>query len=152
MSSKYGNSPSFVRGYSGGRVRLDYSNSNYVHRGRGRGGSSSAASLSSPPQADADIKRGLNTSKIIDTIPAPPRPSTPEDIPIANVQYVASYNWVDSTAQPTIIVPGTSVFPSSRLEDITHNRRIPHSIQVRQLCGPGVKSRSSCRPMATPIS
>lgn len=51
------------------------------------------------------MKKGLDTSKVIETVPVPPHPSAPEVIPIENVQYVTSYNWVD-TPQPTIVVPG----------------------------------------------
>jgi hypothetical protein len=60
------------------------------------------------------MKNGLDTSKVIETILTPPRPSTVEDIPIENVQYVSSYNWVDKE-QPTIVVPGAGsslVLPS----------------------------------------
>jgi hypothetical protein len=112
MSKEYGNFSNFTgpRGYGGGRARPDLGNRHYIHGGRGRGGGSSAASLSFPPEAN--MKKGLDTSKAIETIPAPRRPSALEDIPIENVQYVASYNWVD-TEQPTIIVPGTSVFAFS---------------------------------------
>jgi hypothetical protein len=129
MSSEYGNFPNFTRGYGGGRARPDYSNRYYFRGGRGRGGGSSAASHGIPPETD--IKKGLDTSKAIETIPAPPRPSALQDIPIENVQYVASYNWVD-TERPTITVPGTSVLPSSRLEryhsqpsDSRHNTGSP---------------------------
>ena len=71
----------------------------------------------------------------------PPRPSTLEDIPIENVQYVASCNWVD-TEQPTIVVPGAS-FPSpleryhAKLSDFTNagspavwtGRSVPFTLQ-----------------------
>jgi hypothetical protein len=70
------------------------------------------------------MKRGLDTSKVIETVPAPPRPSALEDVPIENVQYVASYNWVD-TDEPTIVVPGMGALPVSVLKDINHSRRIP---------------------------
>ncbi|KAH9971999.1 hypothetical protein BGW80DRAFT_1317515 [Lactifluus volemus] len=61
-----------------------------------------ASSASSPglPQG-ANIKQGLDT--IIETIRAPTRPTA---IPIKNVKYVASYNWVN-TENPTIVVPGS---------------------------------------------
>ncbi|KAI0246423.1 hypothetical protein BJV78DRAFT_1356176 [Lactifluus subvellereus] len=45
-------------------------------------------------------------AKIIETIPAPARPTAPAALPIENVKYLASYNWVD-TEKPTIIVPGS---------------------------------------------
>lgn len=118
MSSEYGNFSGSTRGYGGGggRARPDYGNRYYVRGGRGRGGSSSAASLSFPPEAD--IKKGLDSSKAIETIPAPPHPSTPDDVPIENVQYVASYNWVD-TEQPTIVVPGSPALWTGRKAPFT---------------------------------
>ncbi|KAI9448926.1 hypothetical protein F5148DRAFT_987853 [Russula earlei] len=57
-----------------------------------------------PPEAD--IKEGLDTSNLIETIPQPVRLSAPKDVPIENVRYLASYNWVD-TEKPTIVVPGS---------------------------------------------
>jgi len=59
----------------------------------------------------ANIKEGLDTSGIIETITPPARLSAPEYIPIENTRYVASYNWVEGE-EPTIVVPGTSVPPS----------------------------------------
>jgi hypothetical protein len=97
-----------MRGYGAARrAKPDFGNRHYVlggRGGRGRGGSM-AVPHNSPPEAD--LKKGLDTSKVIETIPPPPRPSALEDVPIENVEYVASYNWVD-TEDPTIIVPGTS--------------------------------------------
>jgi hypothetical protein len=149
MSSEHGSYSSFTRGYGGGRGRPDLGNRYYV-RGdsRGRGGGSSATPPSFPPEDD--IKKGLDTSKVIETIPAPPRPSPPEDIPIENVQYVASYNWVDSE-QPTVVVPGTSVLPPPVLKDITDSCRVPGPTQVRPVCGLGVRSLSPCSPTSAPI-
>ena len=40
----------------------------------------------------ADIKEGLDTSRIIETILAPAQPTAPDTVPIENVKYVASYN------------------------------------------------------------
>jgi hypothetical protein len=114
MSSEHGNFSSFTRGYGGGRFRPDYGNRHYVRGGRGRGGGSAGAPLGFP--SEADIKKGLDTSKVIETIPPPPRPSALEDVPIENVQYVASYNWVDKE-DPTIVVPGTMI--PSRLERLS---------------------------------
>jgi len=71
--------------------------------GRGRGQSN--AVHNSPPEAD--IKESLDTSKIIETIPQPARESTLKDLPIKNVKYVASYNWVEKP-EPTIVVPGAT--------------------------------------------
>ena len=104
MSGDYGNFSSFTRG----SFRPDYGNRHYVRGGRGRGGSS-ATSRATPTNfpSEADIKKGLDTSKVVETIPPPPRPSAVEDVPIENVQYVASYNWVDKE-DPTIVVPGTT--------------------------------------------
>ncbi len=152
MSREYGSSPAFTHGYGG---KPDNNNRHYIRGGRGgrgRGGGSSAASLGLLPEPY--IKKGLDTSKIIETVPAPPRPSESvlEDIPIENVQYVASYNWAE-TEQPTIVVPGTSVFPPSFLERyITHSRRVPRPTQARQLCGPDARSHSPCNPTTAPIS
>lgn len=112
MSSKYRKFSSFTRGSGGGRLRPDYQNRHYILGSRGRGGSSSAAPLSFP--SEANIKKGLDKSKVISTIPSPPRPSALEDVPIENVQYVASYNWVDKE-EPTIVVPGTSFPHPSRV-------------------------------------
>lgn len=153
MSSEYGNFPGFTRGYGGGRARPDYGNRFYFRGGggRGRGGGSSATSFNIPPEAD--IKKGLDMSNVIETIPAPPCPSAVEDIPIENVEYVASYNWVDTDpGQPTIVVPGTVSSPPPILNDITHGRRIPGTTQVPRLCGPGVRSHSPWSPTAAPIS
>lgn len=130
MSSEYGGDySSFNRGYGGGRGRPDLGNRYYTRgdggrgrgggspatslsirgdSGRGRGGVGPATSLSFP--VDADIKKGLDTSKAIETIPPPSLPSGVEDIPIENVQYVSSYNWVDKE-QPTIVVPGAASPP-----------------------------------------
>jgi hypothetical protein len=140
MSNEYGHFSGFTRGYSGGRGGLDRGNRHYVRGGpggRGRGGSNSAASLSFPPEDD--IKKGLDTSQVIETILTPAHPSALEDLPIENVEYVASYNWVD-TEQPTIVVPGTSVLPSSRLEryhsqpsDSRHNAGSPAVWTGRQV-------------------
>jgi hypothetical protein len=115
MSSEHGNFSSFTRGYRGGaRFRPDYGNRHYVRGGRGRGDGSAAPPHGFP--SEANLKKGLDTSKVIETILAPPRPSALEDVPIENVQYVASYNWVDKE-EPTIVVPGTRI--PSRLERLS---------------------------------
>ena len=136
--SEHGNFSSFKRGYGGGRLKPDHGNRHYVRRGRGRGGSA-ANPLDFP--AEVNIKKGLDTSKVIEMIPAPPHPSAVEDIPVENVQYVASYNWVDKE-QPTIVVPGTSF--SSPLERFLSLTVLP--MQVPQLCGPGAVSHSPWSP------
>jgi hypothetical protein len=109
--SRGGNFSSFTpRRRGGGGPRLDGGNRYYVRGGYGynsrggRGGSSTAPDI--PPEAN--IREGLNVYKVVETIPQPPHPSPLNDIPIENVQYVASYNWVDAE-KPTIVVPGTSV-------------------------------------------
>ena len=106
MSSKYRKFSSFTGGSGGGHFRPDYQNLHYICGSRGREGSSTATTLNFP--SEANIKKGLDTSKVISTIPSPPRPSALEDVPIENVQYVASYNWVDKE-DPTIVVPGTNL-------------------------------------------
>jgi hypothetical protein len=121
------NSPSFTRGYGGGRLVPDHGNRHYVVRGgwerggRGRGFGRSPTSASFPPEAD--MKKGLDASKVIETIPTPPRPISLEEVPIENVQYVSSYNWVDAE-QRTIVAPGTSS-PPPILKDIAHSHRVP---------------------------
>ncbi|KAI0246424.1 hypothetical protein BJV78DRAFT_152208 [Lactifluus subvellereus] len=110
MSHEQPTRGSFPRGgRRGGGFRPDFGNRYYVRgspntRGR-RGGSGPAAPPSFPP--GADIKEGLDMSKIIETIPAPARPTAPAAaLPIENVKYLASYNW-DDTEKPTIVVPGS---------------------------------------------
>lgn len=97
-----------TRGRGGGRLRPDFGNRFYFQGSRGRGTSSAAASLAPNCPPEPDLKEGLDTTKIIDTIPRPPRPAAPKDFPIDNVKYVASYNWVDAE-KPTIIVPGAAL-------------------------------------------
>ena len=87
----------------GGRIKPDYGNRFYVRGSRGRGGGPARPDHNSP--LEPDLKEGLDTTKIIKTIPAPARPTAPEDFPINNVKYVASYNWIDAE-KPTIVVPG----------------------------------------------
>ncbi|KAH9175674.1 hypothetical protein EDB89DRAFT_1903787 [Lactarius sanguifluus] len=89
----------------GSRNRPDHANSHYFRSSRGgRGGASARPGRDTA--SEVNIKQGLDTSKIIETIPQPTRASAPEDLPIENVKYVASYNWVD-TDKPTIVVPGS---------------------------------------------
>ena len=112
MSTTRGNFSSFTRGHAG--PRPDAGNRYYVRGGsnpRGtRGGPfNRSTSISSPP--GADIKEGLDTSKIIETVPLPARLSAPEHIPIENTRYVASYNWAEKE-EPTIVVPGTAFPPT----------------------------------------
>ena len=92
----------------GGRNRPDNANGHYFHssRGgrRGRGGTTRPAHDALP---EVDIKEGLDTTKVIETMAQPTRTSAPEEFPIENVRYVASYNWVDEE-KPTITVPGAT--------------------------------------------
>jgi hypothetical protein len=114
MSRSRGTFSPLTRGHAD--PRPDFGNRYYVRgggggnnsRGRGtRGGGPFTRSTSDnfPPEAEADIKEGLDTSRIIETIPSPARLSAPEHIPIENTRYVASYNWV-AKEEPTIVVPG----------------------------------------------
>jgi hypothetical protein len=104
------------RGRGGSGFRPDFGNRYYVRGGGGssfhgaRGGGARVTPLGFPPEAD--IKQGLDTSRVIETVPAPARPTAPMSIPIENVKYVASYNWVDKE-KPTIVVPGWGLFPSA---------------------------------------
>ncbi|KAH9060203.1 hypothetical protein EDB87DRAFT_1617708 [Lactarius vividus] len=88
----------------GGRLRLDHGNRYYFHGSRGRGGSSTARPTHNFPP-EPDLKEGLDTTKVTETIPAPAHPTVPEYFPIDNVKYVASYNWVEAE-KPTMVVPG----------------------------------------------
>lgn len=90
----------------GGRLRPDYGNRFYFQGSRGRGGGSAARPTHNSP-LEPDLKVGLDTTKIIDTIPAPARPTVPENFPINNVKYVASYNWTDAE-KPTMVAPGVA--------------------------------------------
>ena len=74
---------------------------------------------------------GLNTTKIIDTIPAPLHPATPEKFPIENVKYVASYSGIEAE-NPTIIVPGAS-YRFFLLIFVTDSRRFPDLWEVRTI-------------------
>lgn len=92
----------------GGRLRPDYGNRFYFQGSRGRGrGSANRPAPNSP--TEPDLKEGLDTTKVINTIPAPARPAAPKDFPIDNVKYVASYNWIQGE-KPTIIAPGAALF------------------------------------------
>ena len=116
MSRTRGTFSPFTRGNAS--PRPDFGNRYYVRGGgnnpRGtRGGGSFNRSTSGNFPPEADIKEGLDTSRIIETIPSPvtARLSAPEHIPIENTRYVASYNWVPKE-EPTIVVPGTGFPPT----------------------------------------
>src|SRR6266404_1699555 len=103
MSRQQQTRPNFGSTGRGGR-RPDIANSNYLRSSRGgRGGAAARPAYDNTPEAN--VKEGLDTSKTIETIAQPSRPSAPEAVPIQNVKYVASYNWVDEV-KPTIAVPG----------------------------------------------
>jgi hypothetical protein len=103
--------------------RPDSGNRFYFKGSRGWGGGSAARPAYKFP-FEPDLKEGLNTIKIIDTIPAPTRPTAPEDFPIKNVKYVASYNWIDAE-KPTIVVPGSPAIWAGR--DIPFTLQPDHS-------------------------
>ena len=108
MSSR----PNFTSS-TGGR-RPDFTNSHYFRRGSsrgGRGGSTTRPSQDALPEAN--MKEDLDTTKVVETMSQPTRPAAPEESPIKNVKYVASYNWIDKE-KPTIAVPGaTYIFSPS---------------------------------------
>jgi hypothetical protein len=93
---------------TGGR-RPDFTNSHYFRSSRGgrggRGGSTTRPAHDVLPEAN--MKEGLDTTKIVETMSQPTRPTAPEESPIKNVKYVASYNWIDKE-KPTIAVPGAT--------------------------------------------
>lgn len=102
------------RGGRGGRgFSPDFGNRYYVRGGpntRGRrGGGGTATHPDYPPEAD--IKQDLDMTKIIETIAPPTRPTAPATLPIENVKYLASYNWVNTekTDKQTIVVPGPDI-------------------------------------------
>src|SRR6266702_1207530 len=101
-----------------GHLRPDYGNRFYFCGSRGRWGGSAARPAHNFP-LEPDLKEGLDTTKIVETIPTPTRPTAPEDFPIDNVKYIASYNWIDAE-KPTIVVPGTT--PSFFFSCLLFNR------------------------------
>ena len=128
----------------GSRLRPDYGNRFYFQGSRGRGGGSSTRPARNFP-SEPDLKDGLDTTEIVDTIPAPAHPAAPENFPINNVKYVASYNWTDAE-KPTIIVPGAVLsFPYVFFLISAIN-----SSQVHRLYGLGVLPHSPCS-LTTPL-
>ncbi|KAH9060202.1 hypothetical protein EDB87DRAFT_1577114 [Lactarius vividus] len=101
----------------GNRLRPDYGNRFYLFGSRGRGGGS-AARPAHNFSSELDLKEGLDTTTIIQTIPAPAHPTAPEYFPIDNVKYVASYNWTDAE-KPTIVVPGSPAIWAGRAVPFT---------------------------------
>ena len=99
----------------------------------GEGGVAPPPDLPTTSPSNSDLKEGLGTTKIIDTIPVPARPTAPENFPINNVKYVASYNWTDAE-KPTMVAPGVAY--SSPLNFFLISAII--SSQVRQLYRLGV--------------
>ena len=109
-----GTFPAFTRGRGGGQAndpKPDHGN-RYYHRGlRGTRGGGFWTKITTPGfPPPTNINEGLDTSRLLETIPPPARLSAPEHVPIENARYVASYNWLD-TPEPTIVVPGTSISP-----------------------------------------
>ncbi|KAI0265693.1 hypothetical protein BC834DRAFT_1033087 [Gloeopeniophorella convolvens] len=91
-------------------------------RGRGyhRGGVPAVPKLQ-PPVLLRDIHEGLDTAQKFEVIPPPETPAgadVPKDIPIKDVKYVASYNWVDAK-DPTIAVPGSPALWTERAVPFT---------------------------------
>ena len=121
----------------GGRLRPDQGNRFYYRGSRGRGGSSAADRPAPNVPPEPDLRGGLDTTKIIDTIPAPTRHAA-TDFPIKNVKYVASYNWVDAE-KPTIIVPGAALPSLEVFLGITNS-----PLQDHQLYGPSGQSHLHC--------
>ncbi|KAH9943639.1 hypothetical protein B0H21DRAFT_823623 [Amylocystis lapponica] len=70
---------------------------------RGRGRATSHVSIPAHSPADKDIKDGL-LAVPLETLSIPA--DTDNTVEITDLQYLGSYNWIDS-AQPTIIVPGS---------------------------------------------
>ena|ERR1700761_4687580 len=112
MSREQSSRPNFGSstgpGGRGGRNKPDNANSS-SSRG-GRGGTTARRAHGALPETN--INEGLDTTKVIKTMAQPTRPSTPENFPIENVKYVASYNWIDEE-KPTIAVPGATHSPPS---------------------------------------
>ncbi|KAH8993066.1 hypothetical protein EDB86DRAFT_2930349 [Lactarius hatsudake] len=99
-----------------GRLKLDHGNRFYFHGSQGRGGSAARPAHNFSPEPD--LKEGLDATKVIQTIPAPPHRTAPEYFPIDNVKYVASYNWVDAE-KPTMVVPGSPAIWTGRAVPFT---------------------------------
>jgi hypothetical protein len=122
-----GTFPAFKRGRGGQQANAKPDHGNrYYHRGsRGtRGGGPPTRILPPGYPPPANINEGLDTSRIIETIPPPARLSAPEHIPIENTRYVASYNWLEKD-EPTIVVPGTSISPLELAHSVLSTQMIP---------------------------
>ncbi|KAH9047956.1 hypothetical protein EDB83DRAFT_2227213 [Lactarius deliciosus] len=101
----------------GGRLRPDYGNRFYLFGSRGWGAGSATRPADNFP-SESDLKEGLDTTTIIQTISAPAHPMVPEYFPIDNVKYVASYNWT-AAEKPTIVVPGSPAIWTGRAVPFT---------------------------------
>ncbi|KAH8987697.1 hypothetical protein EDB86DRAFT_3206213 [Lactarius hatsudake] len=101
----------------GGRLKPDYGNRFYLFGSRGWGGGSATRPANNFP-SEPDLKEGLDTTTIIQTISAPAHPMVPEYFPIDNVKYVASYNWT-AAEKPTIVVPGSPAIWTGRAVPFT---------------------------------
>jgi hypothetical protein len=84
------------------------------------------------------MKEGLDTTKIVETMSQPTRPTAPEESPIKNVKYVSSYNWIDKE-KPTIAVPGATYIS---LLHISPFLTVNPFVQVPRPYGQGVPSHS----------
>ncbi|KAI0265703.1 hypothetical protein BC834DRAFT_175025 [Gloeopeniophorella convolvens] len=91
-------------------------------RGNGRGsrgyyrGGAPAVPKSQPVVPERNIHEGLDMAKKFEVVPLPETPTgtkVPKEIPIKDVKYVASYNWVDAK-DPTIAVPGSPALWTER--------------------------------------
>ena len=140
MSREQPSRPNFTGISHGDRNIRDPGNRHYFHGSRGEeGGTNAGAGF----PAEANIKEGLDTSTPINTISRTTPPSAPEDFPIENVKYIASYNWIDAE-KPTIVVPGTTQSPLTTVSDI-------ETLQVLRQYGQVVLYRSSYSQITPPF-
>ena len=102
--------PNFSGSSGHGRSQPDSGNRHYLSSRGGSGRGSAGARPAQDSIPEANIKDGLDTTKVIETMAQPMRPSALEDFPVENVKYVASYNWIDKE-KPTIAVPGQTDSP-----------------------------------------
>ena len=140
MSREQPNRLNFTGITHGDRNRPDFGNRHYFHSYRGEEGGANAGPAF---PAEANIKEGLDTSTTIKTISRTTRPSAPEEFPIENVKYIASYNWIDAE-KPTIVVPGATQYPLTMMSDI-------EPLQVLRQYGQVVPYRSSCSQITPPF-
>lgn len=82
----------------GSRGRLNHPWRGWNHRGRGEG---SSLTEKTDPSASWEIQGVL-----LDTIPTDGLPRAEIASTVSNVEYIASYNWLDGKS-PIIMIPGT---------------------------------------------